>query len=55
MTQELCKDCGTFVATCAVPPGARPKTFRITVDGKPALDALEVPPNDTAKTQQCYE
>jgi hypothetical protein len=54
-TQELCKDCGTFIATCAVPPGPRAKTYRITIDGKPVLDALELPRTDSASTQQCYE
>jgi hypothetical protein len=60
MTQEICKDCGTFQALCAVPPEARPragttKTYRLTVDGKPALDALELPRSDVPATQSCYE
>jgi hypothetical protein len=59
MTQELCKDCGTFLATCAVPPDARPRgharTFRITIDGKPVLDALELPRSAGPSTDACYE
>ncbi|HVH42364.1 MAG TPA: hypothetical protein VM925_08465 [Labilithrix sp.] len=59
MSAEICKDCGTFAATCRVPSDARPrgsaKTYRIAVDGKPALEALELPPTDAAPAQHCYE
>lgn len=59
-TQELCKDCGTFAATCTVPPGARPRgkgatSLRITLDGKPALDALELRGGDGPAIEHCYE
>jgi hypothetical protein len=60
MTQEICKDCGTFMATCTVPAEARPRggstrTFRLTIDGKPVLDALELPRSDAPPTERCYE
>jgi hypothetical protein len=59
-TQQTCNDCGTFVTTCAVPPESRPRagsarTLRITIDGKPALDKLELPPGDAPAMQHCYE
>jgi hypothetical protein len=59
MTQEVCKDCGTFSATCTVPADARPRgtarTYKIAIDGKPVLDALELPPSDAVPLQRCYE
>jgi hypothetical protein len=60
MTAQICKDCGTFATTCTVPPDARPRggsvrSLRITIDGKPALDALELPGGDEAAIQRCYE
>jgi len=60
MNQEICKDCGTFMATCTVPPDARPRggstrTFRILIDGKPVLDALELPRSEAPANEQCYE
>ena len=59
-SQELCNDCGTFMTTCAVPADARPqgrstKTYRVTLDGKPVLDALELPRSDMPVTERCYE
>jgi hypothetical protein len=59
-SQDLCNDCGTFVATCAVPVDARPrgqgtKTFRVTLDGKRVLDALELPRSDLPAVERCYE
>ena len=59
MKQELCKDCGAFLAVCPVPADARPrgksKTFRITLEGKPLLDALELPPSDAPAHEQCTD
>jgi hypothetical protein len=59
MTQEICKDCGTFSATCPVPVDARPRgsarTYRIAIDGRPVLDALALPPGDAVPAQHCYE
>jgi hypothetical protein len=55
MSQQICKDCGTFLALCSVPSNARTaKVLKITVDGKPVLDALEVPPSNTPATEHCY-
>jgi hypothetical protein len=52
--------CGTFIASCTVPPDARPRggsarTFRLTIDGKPVLDALELPRSDAPPTERCYD
>jgi hypothetical protein len=60
MTEELCKDCGTFMAFCNVPADARPRgastrTFRITIDGKPVLESLELPRSDAPAIERCYE
>jgi hypothetical protein len=56
MNQEICKDCGTFRATCAVPPGT-PRKVRITMDGKALLDGLELPRTDASGpvVERCYE
>jgi hypothetical protein len=59
-SQELCNDCGVFATSCAVPADVRPhghapKTIRLTLDGKPVLDALELPPNDAPVIDRCYE
>jgi hypothetical protein len=56
MSQELCKDCGTFAATCNVPVEVRSaKTLRLTIDGKPVLDALELPRENALLTEHCYD
>jgi hypothetical protein len=60
MTQGICKDCGTFSATCAVPSVAQPppgkaRTFRVAIDGNRVLDGLELPPADAPLTERCYE
>jgi hypothetical protein len=55
MTNELCKDCGIFSATCAVPRGMGTRKVRIAIDGKPALDGLELPRSDAPPIERCYE
>jgi hypothetical protein len=54
MTRELCNDCGRFAATCNVPRGGAGRTYRVTIGGKPVLDALELPRTD-AVPERCYE
>jgi hypothetical protein len=56
MTQDTCKDCGTFAATCTVPPEVRSaKTLRLTIDGKPVLDVLDLPRSNAPAKEHCYD
>lgn len=59
MSQDTCKDCGTFQATCEVPPSAmspvQVKNYKITLDGRPVLSTLELPKSNSPATEHCYE